>query len=71
MLEHFTKRPLMNPYRQIAILVEFRPLAHANYLSLLFSSGKSNIRLSRRGPTAPFRPQSKPQAGRGRAAGDG
>jgi hypothetical protein len=31
MLEHFTQRPLMNPYRQIAILIESRPLVHARY----------------------------------------
>jgi hypothetical protein len=33
MLEHFSKRPLMNPDRQITILSEFRPLAHVTYLS--------------------------------------
>jgi hypothetical protein len=32
-LEHFSKRPLMNPDRQIAILIEFRPLVHADYVS--------------------------------------
>jgi hypothetical protein len=31
MLEHFTKRPLMNPNRQIAILIESSPLVHASY----------------------------------------
>jgi hypothetical protein len=51
MVEHFTKGPLMNPDRQIAILIELRPLVHANYLSCLFSLGKSNAPAHRERPT--------------------
>ena len=33
MLEHFGQRPLMNAFRQIAIVVEFRPGPHWNRAS--------------------------------------
>ncbi len=35
-LEHFSQRRLVNPYRQIAVLVEFGPLLH--WARLLFGN---------------------------------